>query len=126
MAKYYTLLPLPQGKFAEASLVDRAVFGLIWERWRLSNYKLLGGDDSWYDPDIEEVYCVYAHEELGRQLGVSEKTIRRSLIALRDKWHMISWTKASFMGACRYYVAQDIREYMESLKQSNRDDEKSP
>ena len=126
MAKYYTLVPLPQGDFEKLSLVDRAVFGMIWERYKLSSYKLLGGDDRWYDHDRDELFCIFAHEELARLVGVSEKTIRRSLKVLRDEAHMISWEKAGFMGACRYYVSEEARATMHSLKQNSKDEDKSP
>lgn len=125
MAKYYTLVPLPQGRFAELSLLDRAVFGLIWERWKLGSYKLLGGCDDWYDHDEEDVFCIYAHNELSRLVGASEKTIRRSLETLRTK-KMITWRKAKFMGANRYYVARDVQQYMSSLRKSNKETDESP
>lgn len=126
MAKYYSLLPLPQGKFAEIPLVERAVFGLIWERWKLGSYKLMGGCDDWYDHDEEDIFCIYAHNELARMIGVSEKTIRRSLILLRDKYHMIRWRKAKFMGACQYYVERDVQQELIALQQSNKKAAESP
>lgn len=119
MAKYYTLVPLPQGAFEKLSLVDRAVFGLLWERYRLSSYKVTGGDERWYDPEWQEIYCVYALDELVRQVGVSDKTIRRSLIALRDAG-MIYWRKASYAGANRYYFDHSIRSEMSALRQDSR------
>ena len=125
MAKYYTLVPLPQGRFAELSLLDRAVFGLIWERWKLGSYKLLGGCEDWYDPAEEDIFCIFAHDELARLVGASEKTIRRSLETLRAK-RMISWRKAKFMGANRYYVSRDVQQYMSSLRKSNKENDESP
>jgi len=127
MAKYYTLVPLPIGKFAdwELTLVDRAVFGMIWERWRLSSYKVLGGCEDWYDPYEEDIFCIFAHDELARLIGVSEKTIRRSLETLRTK-RVIRWRKAKFKGANRYYVARDVQQYMNTLRQSNKEPAESP
>lgn len=125
MAKYYTLVPLPQGRFAELSLLDRAVFGLIWERWKLGSYKLIGGCEDWYDPDEEDIFCIFAHDELARLVGASEKTIRRSLETLRTR-NMISWRKAKFMGANRYYVARDVQQYMSSLRKSSKETDESP
>ena len=126
MAKYYTLLPLPQGRFEALSLIDRAVFGMIWERWRLSNYKVTGGCLDWYDEAEEAIFCIFSHDELCRQIGVSEKTIRRSLNVLRDQHHMITWKKASFMGACRYYIADDMQREMSALRQDSKNDEPCP
>jgi len=113
------------GEDLALSLLDRAVFGLIWERWKLGSYKLIGGCDDWYDPIEEDVFCIFAHDELARLVGASEKTIRRSLETLRTK-SMISWRKAKFMGANRYYVARDVQQYMSSLRKSNKETDESP
>lgn len=128
MAKYYSLVPLPQGRFENLSLLDRAVFGLIYERWRLSEYNVLGtpGDSPWYDFDEDAVFCMFSHDELCRLIGTSEKTIRRSLIALRDQHHMISWKKASFMGACRYYIEPGMIREMAALRQDSRKNDECP
>ena len=99
---------------------------MIYERWKLGSYKLMGGCDDWYDYDAEDVFCIYAHDELARLVGVSEKTIRRSLLYLRDQAHMISWRKAKFMGACRYYIARDMQQEMISLKEHSKVDKESP
>lgn len=125
MAKYYSLVPLPMGIFENLSLMDRAVFGLIWERYRLSSYKVAGGDETWYDADQREIYCVYAHDELARQIGTSEKTIRRSLISLRESG-LIWWRKASYMGSCRFYVDHAVRAEMSALRQDSRSGEDCP
>lgn len=126
MAKYYSLLPLPQGRFEKIPLIDRAVFGLIYERWKLGSYKLTGGCDDWYDYEVDEVFCIYAHDELARLVGVSEKTVRRSLLYLRDEAHMISWRKAKFMGACRYYIERDVQQELHALKQSSKETSDCP
>lgn len=122
MAKYYTLVPLPQGIFEDMSLLDRAVFGLIWERWRLGSYKLMGGCEDWYDSTEEDIYCVWSHEGLARAVGASEKTIRRSLAALK-KADMIYWKKASYGGACRYFVGRPVQQYMFKLNSSKEKEE---
>ena len=128
MAKYYSLVPLPQGRFEGLSLLDRAVFGLIYERWRLSEYNVLGtpGDSPWYDYEEDAVFCMFSHNELSRLIGTSEKTIRRSLALLRDKHRMISWKKASFMGACRYYIASDMVQEMAALRQDSKKERPCP
>lgn len=120
MAKYYSLVPLPEGIFRDVPLMDRAVFGLIWERYKLSSYKVAGGCEDWVDDQDGSVFCIFSHEELARLIGASEKTIRRSLNTLRNKYYLIDWRKASFKGACRYYVEQGAREYMASCRQDNR------
>ena len=119
MAKYYSLVPLPEGIFKDVPLIDRVVFGLIWERYRLSGYKVTGGDETWVDAD-GEIFCVYSHDELARLTGTSEKTIRRALIDLRDKHFMIDWCKAAFKGSCRYYIEPAVKEHMAALRQNNK------
>ena len=130
MAKYYSLLPLPQGQFAidELTLVDRAVFGMIYDRWRLSCYNATGSaayETPWYDETREEFYCIFAHDELARLVGVSEKTIRRSLEKLRGKDY-IDWVKREYMGANRYFIGRQMQEYMASLRKDSREAAKSP
>ena len=130
MAKYYSLLPLPLGKFAEEdlTLLDRAVFGMIYDRWRLSCYNATGSaeyETPWYDEVREEFYCIFAHDELARLVGVSEKTIRRSLETLRKKgW--IDWVKREYMGANRYFIRKRIQEYMSTLRKDSKEAAKSP
>lgn len=124
MAKYYTLLPLPQGIFAEdeLGLVDRAVFGMIYDRWRLSCYNAAGSSDyetPWYDEIREEFYCIFAHDELSRHVGVSEKTIRRSLDTLRKKGY-IDWVKRDYMGANRYFIRKRVQDYMALLRKDSK------
>ena len=80
MARYYTLLPLPLGIFAEdeLTLIDRAVFGMIYDRWRLSNYTAAGSaeyETPFYDEFLEDFYCIYTHDELSRNIGISEKVM---------------------------------------------------
>ena len=119
MAKYYTLVPLPLGIFEGMALIDRAVFGLIWERYRLSCYKVAGGCEDWVDDEDGSVFCIFSHAEMAAQIGTSEKTIRRSLQVLRDEHCLIDWRKASFKGACRYYIEPAASDYMASLRQDN-------
>lgn len=126
MAKYYTLVPLPEGIFDGVPLIDRAVFGLIWERWRLSSYNVAGGKNEWIDPLFEDVFCVYSHDELARQIGASEKTIRRALIDLRDEYGFITWRKASYKGSCRYFVEPGVCEYMSARRHDNMSDTDRP
>ena len=125
MAKYFTLVPLPEDIFSEVSLVDRVVFVLIWERYKLSSYKVTGGSDEWVDDLDGSIFCIFSHDELARKAGVSEKTVRRSLVALRDEHGLIDWRKASFKGACRYYVEKTAREYMTACAQDNRKEQDS-
>ena len=90
-------------------MTTRAVLGALYDRVRLSNYNLIGdpAGEKFYDPVEEKVYCIYTHDELGRQLGVSEKTVRRSL-KLLEADGLIWWRKATYKGANRYFLHESI------------------
>lgn len=94
MAQVYQLVPLPQGIFAGMDLVTRAVVGLLYDRIRLSNYNLIGdpSGSQWYDPVEKQVFCIFTHEELAETIGVSERTIRRSLATLNAD-NLVWWRK---------------------------------
>ena len=105
------------------SLIDRAVFGMIYDRWRLSSYNAAGSDGDkpqWYDAGVDDYYCVFAHDELARLIGVSEKTIRRSLTVLHDLG-FIYWRKREYMGANRYFIGGQMQHYMSTLRQHSKD-----
>lgn len=121
MANYYTLVPHPVGPFAALGPVERVVWGTIWERFRLSEYHVTGGKDSWYDYDEDAIYCIYGQRELAAQVGVSERTIRRALDNLYEAC-LIDWRKADYKGACRYYFPRQVREYMAALRKDSRQD----
>lgn len=109
MAQKYMLIPLPQGLFRDYDLITRAVIGALYDRTRLSNYNLIGdpAGRAWYDDQEQRVYCVYSHAELAAQIGVGERTVRRTLARLHDDG-LIWWRKATYMGANRYFLHEDI------------------
>ena len=115
MAQIYQLVPLPQGIFAGMDLVTRAVVGLLYDRIRLSNYNLIGdpAGSQWYDTVEDKVYCIFTHEELAQTIGVSERTIRRSLATLNAD-NLVWWRKATYMGANRYFLHDGIMEALSS------------
>ena len=111
MAQIYQLVPLPQGIFA----VTRAVVGLLYDRIRLSHYNLIGdpAGSQWYDTVEDKVYCIFTHEELAQTIGVSERTIRRSLATLNAD-NLVWWRKATYKGANRYFLHDGIMEALSS------------
>lgn len=115
MAQIYQLVPLPQGVFAGMDLVTRAVIGLLYDRIRLSNYNLIGdpAGSQWYDTVEDKVYCIFTHEELAQTIGVSERTIRRSLATLNAD-NLVWWRKATYKGANRYFLHDGIMEALSS------------
>lgn len=111
MASIYQLIPLPLGPLAPYDLTTRAVLGAIWDRYRLSSYQVTGGNDKWYDYDVDEVYCVYDQTDLAQMLGVSRRTVQRALDVLRAD--RIVWSrKPGLQSACRYYIDESIRSYL--------------
>ena len=107
MAQKYMLVPLPIGVFAEYDLVTRAVLGALFDRLKISEYHLTGGNEHYYDRIEEQVFCIYTHAELAQQLGVSEKTVRRSLQRLTED-NLVWWYKATYKGANRYFLHYGI------------------
>lgn len=105
MAQKYMLVPLAKGLFAGYDLCTRAVIGALYDRHKLSSYNHIGstGGAAWYDEREQAVYCVYSQAELAEQIGVSERTVRRSLDRLKDD-QLIWWRKAAYKGANRYYL----------------------
>ena len=71
MAQVYQLIPLPQGPFAKLSLLERALYGLLYDRCKMSVNNMLNGNGRFYDEQLEEVYCVYNQNDLAKTLGVS-------------------------------------------------------
>ena len=96
----YTIVPMPQGTFEGVSLTARCVFGLIFDRWKLS---MDDKDGRYWDDSVQNWYCYYAQDELVKLLGISARTVRRSLYELLERG-IVYWHKADFRGHCRYYV----------------------
>ena len=109
MAQKYMLIPLPIGLFKGYDLTTRAVIGALYDRIRLSGYNLAGDPEGrkFYDTREDRVYCVFTHDELGLQLGVSEKTVRRSLQLLKDDG-LVWWRKPAYKAANRYFLDDSI------------------
>lgn len=113
MARLYTLVPMPQGPLAGIGLTERAVLGQIYDRYKLSTYNVTGQGDNtpWYDWYRDEVFCLYAQDDLAAELGISVRTVRRALETLRAAG-LIDWRKATYKGACRYYISERVRVWL--------------
>lgn len=109
MGQLYLLIPLAEGPFEGLCLADRAVFGAIWDRYRVSCYTKVGtaGECEYMDSD-GEVFCYFRQDELAYLVGVSERSLRRSLVTLRERG-LIRTTKVGYKGTCRYYVGREAR-----------------
>lgn len=99
----YVVVPYPVGVFAPLSTDARLVFGLIWSRFKLSSFHVAGGDDRWIDKDDGAVYCYYALDELCRDAGLSDRTVRRCLDALRAEM-LIYTRRVDYKMPMRIYV----------------------
>ncbi|MGN1250304.1 MAG: hypothetical protein ACI4XW_09505 [Candidatus Spyradocola sp.] len=113
MAQKYLLVPLAEGPLSGLDLVARAVLGALYDRIKLSSYNTAGGDARFYDPYEGSCFCIYAQQELADLVGVSERTIRRALDVLASD-NLVHWRKASYRGACRYYIHEGIMNYLRS------------
>lgn len=116
MSQLYTLVPRPVGLFEGIDPVSRMVFGVIWDRYRLSCYNAATDPDAWYDENEAQYFCVFNQQELAEIVGVSERTVRRSLEALRDSG-LMWWRKATYKGANRYFFRAEILEYFRAKNQ---------
>ena len=125
MSTIYQLIPLARGPLAHYDLTTRAVLGAIWDRYRLSSYQVTGGNDQWYDHDEDEIYCVYDQTELAQLLGVSRRTVQRALDALRSD--RVIWSrKPGLQCACRYFIDEDIRNYLRQPQKRQNDTSIAP
>lgn len=113
MAQVYQLIPLPQGPFAKLSLLERALYGLLYDRCKMSVNNMLNGNERFYDEQLEEVYCVYNQNDLAKTLGVSVRTVRRATANLVDN-NFISVTKSRFQDCNRYYLPYYIRQCLQT------------
>ena len=111
MAQRFLLVPLEQEYLTGLDLVARAVLGAVFDRLKLSNYRVLGGDNSWYDERHEAVFCVFTQSELAEIIGVSERSIQRSLKLLREQGLLFSY-KPNYQSACRFFLHERIYTYL--------------
>lgn len=113
MAQLYQLIPLPQGVFSGLSLVERATFGLIYDRLKLSTASHLSSTDGgpFFDSARADVYCVYNQQDMAAVLGVSIRTVQRALDTLRDAG-LIDYRKARYQDSNRYFIPYRIREQL--------------
>lgn len=109
----YTIVPLAEGPFEYCDALSRMAFGLIWDRYKVSDYNVTGAgaDSAWYDEVYDDVFCVYNVGELAQKIGCSERTARRCLDDLQRQG-VIFWRRAEYGGANRYFVTHRTKEYL--------------
>lgn len=115
MSQLYTLVPLAQGPFSGLDPVTRLTFGVIWDRFKVSWKNVTNcteKESRWADYDHDGlVFCLFSQAELAGAVGVTDRTVRSCLEKLRAAG-VIDYRKATFKGACRYYVLDDTIEYL--------------
>ena len=106
MGSIYTLIPRPVGLFAGLDINTRYAFGLIYDRWQLSNRKA----NRERFTDQHGVYCSFSRDSLASEMGVSLPTLRAcvSTLVRRD---IIRSRIPDPGSAWRYYMPEDTVEY---------------
>lgn len=110
MAVKYTIVPRCVPPFDRLDALTRYAFGLIYDRFRLSNRAETR--DRWRDDN--GVYCVYDRAELAREMGVTLPTVRRCMDALAAAG-LVYMRRSGPHGAWRYYPSVTARDAMGTL-----------
>ena len=110
MSSIYTLIPRPVGSFAGLDMTTRYAFGLIYDRWQLSNRP----ENRDRFKDSYGVYCVFIREAMAAEMGISLPTLRTAITLLVQRELVYSRIPAPG-SAWRYYIPDSIRDEMEGL-----------
>lgn len=108
MAQLYSLMPRPEGLFRGVDLVSRAAFGLIYDRWKLSEKKHREDPESWIDED--GVYCVFDQGQLAELLGVTRPTINKALQRL-EEFELLVICRPGLGKPSRYHIPYTVDAY---------------
>lgn len=107
MSSTFTLIPRPVDIFAGLDITTRYAFGLIYDRWKLSRRKANAGRFT----DEHGTFCVFSREAMAAEMGVSLPTLRAAIRCLISRG-LIDSRLPMAGGAWRYYVPQDVHEYL--------------
>lgn len=113
MGLLYTAIPRPLDDFAGLDMAARYAFGLIYDRWLLSNRE----ENRDRFTDHTGVYCYYSRAAMAGEMGITLPTLRKSINALTDRG-LIKTRIWDAGGAVRYYIPQrtlDMIEHMDDL-----------
>lgn len=111
MSSLYTLIPRPVGIFAGLDMTSRYAFGLIYDRWQLSNRK----ENREKFRDKYGVYCVFSREAMAAEMGISLPTLRSAINALiyRD---VIRAYIVRAGESWHYYIPQETLDHFDGLE----------
>lgn len=102
------MIPRPIGLFAGLDMTTRYAFGLIYDRWQLSNRK--ANRDRF--KDSYGVYCVFSREAMAAEMGVSLPTLRAAVSQLIQR--ELVYSRIPVPGsAWRYYIPDNVRDEIE-------------
>lgn len=104
MANRYTIVPSAEYPFDRCDALSRYVFGLIYDRWKLSTRT--ENRARWTDEN--GIYCVFDQSDIAKELGITLPTVRRCLNQLEDE-KVIKRERTGKRGACRYYTTARAR-----------------
>lgn len=141
MAKW-SMIPSAEGPFKGLDVMARYCFGLLYDRYKLSEHTRENGSDRfvtertkrWCDfhpvhfagdetlvtrPDT---YCIYTQPELAKAMGCTERTVRRCIKELREAG-LIETERGGYNGANRFFFTYAVYDYFirqEMIKEYNR------
>lgn len=108
MSSRYILVPRADGPFKYLDLMSRNVFGLIFDRWKLS---ALPQNVSSFT-DGHGTYCVFDRKDMMQELGVTLPTIRKAIKCLVNAG-VLDARRVGMGAAWRYYLSDPARQYLD-------------
>lgn len=110
MGLLYTAVPRPLDDFAGLSLASRYAFGLIYDRWQLSNRP----ENRERFTDSIGVYCYFSRSDMAAEMCVTLPTLRKAINALIKRGLIKTriWDRG---GSVRYYIPQKTLDMIEHM-----------
>lgn len=102
MSSLYTLIPRPIGIFAGLDMTTRYAFGLIYDRWQLSDR----AENRERFTDRYGTYCVFSRVAMAAEMGISLPTLRTAMKVLIER-DLIRARLSEAGGNWRYYMPDD-------------------
>ena len=131
MAKW-NMIPSAEGPFKDLDVMARYCFGLLYNRYQLSQQKSEEGSTRFseirevrvcdafpgrlrtrYDTSmisLSYVFCIYTQGDLAREMGCTDRTVRRCLEDLR-RAGVIETKREGYNGALRFFFPPVVYEY---------------
>lgn len=110
----YSLTPMPVDLFKGVPLTVRVCFGLIYDRWKTSEYNMTHGDLRFYDQEEDSPYTIYQLDELAESMGVSKRTATDAVAYLKREG-FINVRRPSFSSPNRIYIHPYVHHTIKEL-----------